>query len=106
MSKLFDQLEDESEPTTGMEIGNAISAALQELGKSNADMAATITKAVIDALGQADAKQESMAKSMLDALHRVDSKQIVINDKPVTKWTFKVERDARGQMTQVTATAA
>jgi len=88
MSSLFDTLEDLTPPTTGEEIGSALAVAVVEISKSNEKMAAMISKAIAD------------------ALIAVDSKQITLNEKQdVKKWEFKVDRDAKGFMTHITATA-
>jgi len=88
MSSLFDTLEDLTPPTTGEEIGSALAVAVGELNRSNEQMTAMIAKAIADAL---------MA---------VDSKQITVNERQgINKWVFKVERDTKGFMTHITATA-
>lgn len=89
---LFDALEDETPPTTGAEIGQALSVAVGELNKSNEAMVGQLST--------------MLTKAMTDALKAVDSKQITVNEKQgISKWVFKVERDKQGLMTQITATA-
>lgn len=90
MSSLFDDLEDETQPSMGLEIGTALSDVIKEIGKNNDRLAATL------------------AKAMVDAMHAVESKEIIIKQsegKQVSKWKFKVTRDDKGFMSDVIVTA-
>jgi len=86
-NRLFDELEDESPPTVGEEIGVALAGAVGELGKSNEAMGRMIAMAVADALKVAG------------------SKQVVVEKASVKEWVFRVERDKNGLMKQIVATA-
>lgn len=87
MTTLFDELEDESLPTTGEEVGAAISDALDAVARSNETLATML------------------AMSIADAIRHIDSRNIVVEPSAVQKWTFNVQRDDKGFMTSVTATA-
>lgn len=87
---IFDELDDESTPSAGQEIGDALSTAVQSINQSNQHLAMMLSTAINQ------------------ALQSVESKQINITspeNKPVTEWVFKVTRDAKGMMTTITATA-
>ena len=85
MSSIFDDLEDETPVSAGKEIGDAVSGALSEVAKSNAQLAESLTLAIATAIRDVN-KQESTPK-------------------PVQKWRFAVERDNKGLLIAVTATA-
>lgn len=87
MSKLFPDEDDLTEPLPAEQIGAALSTAVTELGKQNAQLGILITKAISD------------------AINSVDSKQITIEKNTVKKWTFKVERDKDNLMSRIIATA-
>ena len=101
MSRLFDELEDETEPTTGEEIGAALSGALDKLAQSNQEALSSIAQSN-------NTLTTMLAMSIAEALQSVDSRNIVIEsaEKPtIQQWTFDVKRDRDGRMTQVVATA-
>ena len=78
------------EPTIGSEIANALTPVVDALGRQQEQMVGIITK------------------SIADALRAVDSRSITVqeSERPmVTQWVFKVERDSKGLMTSITATA-
>ncbi|OFZ67368.1 MAG: hypothetical protein A2V79_09155 [Betaproteobacteria bacterium RBG_16_56_24] len=87
MSNLFDNLEDETPPTTGEEIGSALAGAVSELGKSN------------EAMGR------MIARAISDALKAAGSKQVVVEKSSVKEWKFKVLRDKNGNLNEILATA-
>lgn len=78
MSKLFDALDDETEPTAGAEIGKALSVAVSELNKSNEAMVSTLST--------------MLAQSMKDAIGAIESKSITVQQpEKITAWKFKIE---------------
>lgn len=82
----FDELPDESEPSVGTEVGEALAGAVSEIGKANDRMA------------------EKIGQAITEALRSVDSKQIVIAEKIAAKqWRFKVLRDKKGDLDEVIA---
>ena len=78
---IFDQLEDESEPSVGVEIGQAVSIAIDRVGKTNQALIAALSKSMVEAM-----KNQPTQKTVL-------------------QWEFAVKRDERGFMTSITATA-
>ena len=78
---IFDQLEDESEPSVGVEIGQAVSIAIDKVGKTNQALIAALSKSMVEAM-----KNQPTQKAVL-------------------QWEFAVKRDERGFMTSITATA-
>lgn len=78
---IFDQLEDESEPSVGVEIGQAVSIAIDRVGKTNQALIAALSKSMVEAM-----KNQPTQKTVL-------------------QWEFAVKRDERGFMTLITATA-
>jgi hypothetical protein len=85
------EVQDETPPSIGDEIGHALSGVVAEISQSNADMAEKLAG--------------MLSKAMSDALKAVDSKQINIEKSTVQEWVFSVERDKQGLMTQITAKA-
>lgn len=83
---LFDELEDETPPSTGQEIGAAISDALSEVSKSNTILADKLLLAINQAMQEALNKQE-------------------VKIQPVQRWIFSVERNSDKLMTRIIATA-
>ena len=77
---IFDQLEDESEPSVGVEIGQAVSIAIDRVGKTNQALIAALSKSMVEAM-----KNQPTQKAVLH-------------------WEFAVKRDERGFMTSITAT--
>lgn len=77
---IFDQLEDESEPSVGVEIGQAVSIAIDKVGKTNQALIAALSKSMVEAM-----KNQPTQKTVL-------------------QWEFAVKRDERGFMTSITAT--
>ena len=85
-NRLFDELTDESPPTAGEEIGNAVAGAISEIGKQNEATARMVVRAISDALKKPEAAP--------------------VAERPVvTGWKFKVIRDKDGNMNDVLATA-
>lgn len=78
---IFDQLDDESEPSVGVEIGQAVSIAIDRVGKTNQALIAALSKSMVEAM-----KNQPTQKTVL-------------------QWEFSVKRDERGFMTSITATA-
>ena len=78
---IFDQLDDESEPSVGVEIGQAVSIAIDRVGKTNQALIAALSKSMVEAM-----KNQPTQKTVL-------------------QWEFAVKRDERGFMTSITATA-
>lgn len=76
MSKLFDEMVDETPLTVGQEIGSALAIAVKDVNKSNEAMASAIAV--------------KLTKAITDALGAVDSKQVIIQKQDVKKWVFKV----------------
>lgn len=91
MSRLFDELDDESTPSAGQEIGAAISTAMESVAESNKMLA------------------EKLSAAMVEALSQVKDKPPVSDAQPerkeVRQWRFDVHRDAEGRMTHVVANA-
>lgn len=85
--RLLDDLEDETPPSIGQEVGAALGMAVQGISKSNRDMA------------------ESLSLSISKAMNEAMSRQVIHPEKPIQNWVFKVERNDKGLMTQITATA-
>ena len=81
---IFDQLDDESEPSVGVEIGQAVSIAIDKLGKTNQALIAALSKSMVEAM-----KNQPQPPTQKAVLH----------------WEFAVKRDERGFMTSITATA-
>lgn len=88
MSRLFDELEDETAPSAGQEIGEAVSEALHKVAESNEVLAEKLAQAIGDALSRLGDRSEPEKK--------VEVKQ----------WRFDVHRDADGRMTHVVANAS
>lgn len=98
--RIADILEDESEPSTGEEIGAALSDAMDKITEANRE---ALTK-----IAQSNESLATMlAMSIAEALRSIDSRHIVIEsaDREVQQWTFDVKRDSAGRMTQIVATA-
>ncbi len=94
MKKLFDKLEDETPPTIGKEIGTALITAMSGMNKTNEAMSTQMAAMV--------------SKAIADAILAVSSKQIVIEKaekQTVKQWVFTVERDNKGVMSKIVATA-
>lgn len=87
MSRLFDELDDEAQPSTGEEIGAALSGALEKVAESNAALAEMLSKAITEALVKVGDRPEPEQKS------------------EVKQWRFDVHRDKDGRMTHVVANA-
>ena len=87
MSRVFDELDDESAPSTGEEIGAAVSTALEKVAESNATLAEMLSKAITEALDKLGDRPEPVQK------------------KEVKQWRFDVHRDSDGRMTHVVANA-
>lgn len=84
---IFDELEDETPASLGEEVGEALSAAVADIGKSNEKLAVMLAKAITD------------------AINAVESKEVLVQKSSVKKWSFIVERDKDKLMTKITATA-
>lgn len=92
--RAFKQVDDESGPGVGEELGKALapaitamSDAVERIGKQNTDM------------------QKMLAKAMTDALSAVDSKRVVVESQSVKQWDFQFERDSNKLLTRIVATA-
>lgn len=82
----FDKLEDETPPTTGEEIGAAVSKAIAEVGRASESAAKMI------------------ASAMSDAMRSRDEAISVIPAGRVSQWIFDVEHGDDGRITRVVAT--
>lgn len=87
MSKVFDQLEDETPLTIGEEIGQALAEPLGNLNATNEQFAIAVAQAIKDALAA------------------VGNKQVVVQKSSVKKWIFKVIKHADGTTDEIHATA-
>ena len=92
MSDIFDLLDDETpqpppQPEKG--VSDAMATAVTEIAKSNSSLATVLAAAIVD------------------ALKAVESKTITVENQrvEVKRWIFRVERDSKGRMTTITATA-
>ena len=86
-NRLFDELPDESPPSVGEEVGQALAGAIGELGKSN------------EAMGR------MLALAIQDALKKPEIVPVIAERPVVTGWKFKVVRDKSGNMDTILATA-
>lgn len=86
---LFDELKDES-PATVASVSETVAEVMKELHQQNTDLA------------------ETLASAIASAIRTVESKNITVNSAqadPIRAWVFKVQRDQRGLITSITATA-
>jgi len=87
MSNVFKKLKDSTPKSTGSEIGEALAGAMGEMQASNAQMNIMLGKTIAEALLKCNVNQPDNSK------------------KDVKRWVFTVERNDKGLMTQVIATA-
>lgn len=88
MTSAFDQLQDETPPTQGQEIGAAVSGAIAEIGKAGESAAKIIADAMAEAL-----RKSSQAESQ------------IIQPEPIVRWIFDIEHNDDGRIARVIATA-
>jgi hypothetical protein len=87
MRSLFDELEDETPPSAGQEIGEAVSQAIEKVAETNERMVSML------------------AAAMQEALKRQEVEPVT-KPEPPRQWRFDVHRDKEGRMTHVVATAS
>lgn len=87
MSGVFKKLKDETPKTVGQDVGEAISLAMADANAANERMAVMLAKTISEALAKLEAKVPETEKTT------------------IKKWIFQVERNDKGLMTQVIATA-
>jgi len=87
MSQVFKKLKDQTPKSVGQEVGEVLSVSMAEIKASNEQMNAMLAKTIADALARLEPKADGSTK------------------KDVKTWTFRVERNDKGLMTQVIATA-
>ena len=87
MSTVFKKLKDQTPKTVGQEVGEVLSVSMADLKASNEQMSSML------------------GKTIAEALLKFESKVIGNEKKDIKKWVFKVERNDKGLMTQVIATA-
>lgn len=81
---VFDKLDDETPPSSGQEIGAAVSAALAEVAKESQRATEAMTVAIENALKSVDRPTSSA---------------------PVIRWVFDVEHNEQSRVVRIIATA-
>ena len=90
----FTQVEDETTPSVGAEVGKALAPAVTAMSDA------------VTRIGEQNAAmQQMLSKSITDALQAVDSKQIIVENQKIKQWDFKFERDSNLLLKRVVAIA-
>lgn len=105
MSKLFDILEDESEPSQAEEIGRAMGPVIEKIVEQNNRLAehnAMQSGLMVARLQEQSARQtEKIVTAVSDILKE---RPMEVASNPVRKWVFTVERDNEGFCKKIIAT--